>query len=91
MAFDAGKPALTLRRNLKQVARLLLAVHAAGQEASRELAALGIDYTVAQGTSYPADTDAAAFVTLLNSQVLSFLQTNAANITKAADLGDNIL
>ena len=90
MAFDQGKPALTLRRNMKQTARLLLAVHAAGQELSREAAALGLLYTAAQGT-YPVDTDADAFMTLLNGSVLPFLQTNAANITKAADLGDNIL
>jgi hypothetical protein len=89
MAFDQGKPALYLRRNMKQIARLLLAVHADGQELSREVTALGVDYTVTQGT-YTADPDAAAFMTLLNTSVLSFLQTNAANITKAADLGDNI-
>jgi hypothetical protein len=90
MAYDAGKPALALRRNMKSVARQLLAVHAAGQELSREVTAIGIDYKLAQGTSYPVDTDADAFVTLLNNSILSFLQTNAAIITKAADLGDNI-
>jgi hypothetical protein len=89
MAFDAGKPARTLRLNMKQIARLLLAVHANGQELSREATALGINYAVDQGT-YLTDNDAAAFVTLLNAQILSFLQTNAAVITKAADLGDNI-
>jgi hypothetical protein len=92
MASDKGKPALTERRNMKQVARLLLAVHAGGQELSRIVAALGLDYNVSQGTAtvYPQDTEAAAFMTLLNSQILSFLQTNAATITLAADLGDNI-
>jgi hypothetical protein len=48
---------------------------------------------VNQGTTtvYSADLEAAAFMTLLNTQILSFLQTNAATITLAADLGDNIL
>jgi hypothetical protein len=93
MASDKGKPALAERRNMKQVARLLLAVHASGQELSRVCAALGLDYTVNQGTTtvYSADLEAAAFMTLLNTQILSFLQTNAATITLAADLGDNIL
>jgi hypothetical protein len=89
MAFDQGKPALTLRRTMKAYARLLLSAHSLGQELSRELAALGIDYTVIQG-SYAVDNDAAAFVALSNNSILSFLQTNAAVITKAADLGDNI-
>jgi hypothetical protein len=89
MAFDAGKPAKALRLNMKQIARLLLQVHTAGQELSREAAALGINYAVDQGT-YLADADAAAFMTLLNNSVLSFLLTNAANITKASDIGDNI-
>jgi hypothetical protein len=92
MASDKGKPALTERRNMKAVARLLLAVHAGGQELSRVCTALGLDYTVSQGTTtvYSADPEAAAFMTLLNTQILSFLQTNAATITLAADLGDNI-
>jgi hypothetical protein len=89
MAFDQGKPALTERRTMKQLARLLLAFHAGGQELSRVRTALGLDYTVAQGT-YPADPDAAAFMTLTDNSILTFLQTNAAVITKAADLGDNI-
>jgi hypothetical protein len=90
MASDAGKPALQLRRAMKSAARLLLAVHTAGQELSREATALGVDYTIIQG-SYPVDAEAAAFMTLLNNSVLSFLQTNAAIITKAADIGDQII
>lgn len=88
MAFDQGKPALTIRRNVKQVSRMLLALHTATAEVLRQDAALGLDFSVVQGT-YPADPDAVAAVALLG-QVQTFLQSNAAVITKAADIGDNI-
>jgi hypothetical protein len=62
----------------------------------RSKLALGTNFSVDQGiaggaVTYPADPDATAFMTLLNNQILSFLQTNAAVITKAADIGDNII
>jgi hypothetical protein len=88
MAFDQGKPALTIRRDLKSIMRLLLAVHAGTNEVLRKNTALGLDFSQIQGT-YPADPDAVAAVALLG-QVQTFLQTNAPVITKAADIGDNI-
>lgn len=89
MAYDAGKPALAIRRNIKQVSRLLLNVHTVTQELLRQNTALGLDFSIVQGT-YPADPDAVAAIALLG-QVQTFLQANAAVITKAADIGDNIL
>lgn len=88
MAFDQGKPALTIRRNLKQVCRLLINVHTATSELLRENTALGLDFSQVQGT-YPADADAVAALAML-VQVQTFLQTNAPIITKAGDIGDNI-
>jgi hypothetical protein len=89
MAFDQGKPALASRRSIKQVARLLLNLHTVTSEVLRQNTALGLDFSVAQGT-YPADADAVTAVAVLG-QVQTFLQNNAPAITKAADLGDNIL
>jgi hypothetical protein len=89
MAFDQGKPALTIRRNVKQVSRLLLALHTATSEVLRQNTALGLDFSQVQGT-YPADADAVTAIAVLG-QVQTFLQNNAPAITKAADLGDNIL
>jgi hypothetical protein len=89
MAFDAGKPALALRRELKQVCRVLMAAHTDISTLLREATALGINYAVDQGT-YLADPDAAAAMTLL-AQVQTFLQNNAPAITKGADIGDNII
>lgn len=89
MAYDKGKPALALRRDLKLICRELVEVHTQTQEALRKITALALDYTVDQGTSYFADPDAAAVVTLLAS-VQAYLQTNAGVLTKGADYGDNI-
>ncbi len=75
MAFDQGKPALTIRRNVKTVSRMLLALHTATSEVLRQNTALGLDFSKDQG-SYLADPDAVAAVTLLG-QVQTFLQTNA--------------
>ncbi|MBA3829886.1 MAG: hypothetical protein H0X33_13180 [Taibaiella sp.] len=88
MAFDQGKPALTIRRNVKSVARMLLALHTATSELLRQNTALGLDFSIIQGT-YPIDSDAMAAVALLG-QVQTFLQTNATVITKAADIGENL-
>lgn len=88
MAFDQGKPAITVRRSVKSVSRMLLALHTATSELLRQNAALGLDFSKDQGT-YPADSDAVAALTMLG-QVQTFLQTNAPVITRAADIGDNI-
>lgn len=88
MAYDIGKPAKTLRLDIKQISRVLAQVHTDTQAALRKIAALNLNYAADQGT-FPADPDAAALVTLLGT-VQTFLQTNAAVITKGADFGDNI-
>ena len=87
MATDANT-AKALRRNIKAVARMLVSLHTAMGEVTREAAALSVDYKVAQGI-YPADATADAVLAVMG-QAITFLQNNAATITGAADLGDNI-
>jgi hypothetical protein len=87
MATDANT-AKALRRSIKGVSRMLVNLHTAMGEVTREAAALSVDYKVVQGV-YPVDTNADAVLAVFN-QAITFLQTNAATITGAADLGDNI-